>query len=79
MTVVVLLALWTTAMGARHWHTKAPLFFLAIGLLCLQSYWLGTGGVERIEFISSVAVTILGTIIGLTLKRVRRERSMDNE
>ena len=79
MTVVVLLALWTTAMGAQHWYTKAPLFFLAIGLLCIQSYWLGTGDVERIEFISSVSVTILGTIIGLTLKCDRGEHPMDNE
>jgi hypothetical protein len=79
MTVVVLLALWTTATGAQHWYTKAPLFFLAIGLLCLQSYWLGTGDVERIEFISTVSVTILGTIIGLTMNCVRGERSLDNE
>jgi hypothetical protein len=68
MEAVALLVLWATALCVRRRDVGAAFLVIAIGFLCLQAYWLGTGVRRPIEFISCLGTTFLGICLGLSLK-----------
>jgi hypothetical protein len=66
---VILLASWITAMVATDGRVRTFFATSAVGLLCLSCYWYGASEFSAEEIIGSVAVSILGVIIGFDVRR----------
>ena len=75
MLHLILLASWACRYSATHWWVRAISEAIAISLLCLSCYWFGAAEYTTPEISSSVAVSLLGTGIGVGIRHTHTDKT----
>lgn len=66
---VTLLVTWIVATAANNWAVRLGFGAIAVAQFGLHCFWFGISEYTSVEIVSSIAVSVVGVFIGVSMNR----------